>query len=290
MSYIVQVQDDFIKLLCQEKGLSSERIFNETNEVLNLKDHPNNSYLKLESQSSSILCWRQNDYLYQFRPLSLSKGQLKARNLEQEFLLDALMRPETKMLTVIGEAGTGKTLLTVAAAIEMVFTRNLYERLVITKPRTQVTDGEQSMGEVPGNMNEKMAPQMLSYEAAMRKVAGSNWKTFFDLAIEKETLMIVPLEHMRGINFDNALVVCDEAQNVGLGQYKTLVTRMEDTSKLICMGDVRQVDRDHPGVPSLLSVANHRFYKESEITSFIELLEVERGPLVDLMIRICNDK
>lgn len=287
-SYVVYVPPTLTDMLFTETSLRCGEVLELTSGAFDPRSHGNNQYFCLKSDTTQVLAYRQNDYLYKFLPPNV--GAIKPQNLEQRFLTHALLEDSIKMLSIVGEAGTGKTLLTIAAALEMVYVQRRYERLILTKPRTQVTDGDEPMGEIPGSVLEKMAPQLASYESAMRKAWGSKWADMFQQLMNKGVIQVMPLEHMRGVNFDNAIVVCDEAQNVGFNQYKTLVTRMESSSKLICMGDVRQVDRNHMGPIPLLEIADHRFYKNSELTAHIELLEVERGPLVDLMIRIANNR
>lgn len=287
-NYLIETPTVLTDMLFANASLTCSEVADLTEDSFDPRRYSNNQYFSIQSQTGSMLAWRNNEYLYHINSRNL--GDIKPQNLEQKFLSHALTQEDIKMVTVVGEAGTGKTLMTIAAALEMVYTQKRYERLVLTKPRTQVTDGDEPMGELPGDMLEKMAPQMASYESAMRKAWGSNWQYMFEQMLANDTVQIMPLEHMRGVNFDNAIVICDEAQNVGFKQYKTLVTRMDDSSKLICMGDVRQVDRTHVSDVPIMGIAHHEFYNQSELTAYIELTDVERGPLVDLMIRISNDR
>lgn len=287
-NYVVKTPTTLTDMLFAEESLTCGEVLELTNGAFDPRNHGNNQYFCLKSETAQMLAWRRNDYIHHFNAPNV--GAIRPQNLEQKFLAHALLEDDIKMVTVVGEAGTGKTLMTIAAALEMVYTQGRYERLVLTKPRTQVTDGDEPMGELPGDVLEKMAPQMASYESAMRKAWGANWAHMFEQMLAKDIIQIMPLEHMRGVNFDNSIVICDEAQNVGFKQYKTLVTRMDESSKLICMGDVRQVDRTHESDVPIMGIAHHKFYAHSELTAYIELLEVERGPLVDLMIKIANDR
>lgn len=290
MNTLDGVSFSIVQNLYKSGALNNKEVQKLSDGEIDLYDFYDNEYVTLVSGDTSIQTWVHGDYIYKLDS-NISLQGISPRNPEQVFLAHALMEESIKMVTVTGEAGTGKTLLTLAAAIELMNPRSgepQFERIVFTKPRTQVTDGEEPMGELPGDVLEKMAPQMASYESSLRKILGSQWKTWFEMGLQKEKIMIMPLEHMRGVNFENSIVICDEAQNVGIKQYKTLVTRMDASSKLICMGDVRQTDRDHDYDNPLLEVARHVFYEESSLTAFIELKEVERGPLVDLMIKISN--
>lgn len=224
---------------------------------------------------------------------SVPIGNLTPRNAEQTALVDALLDDSIKMLTLTGPAGTGKTILTLAAAVKKIQDKTgPYKYLILSKPRAQVTDGFEEMGEVPGDMLEKMSPQLLSYEAAMRKVWGDKSAQYWDMLIEKGIIKVIPLEHMRGIDFDKSIVVVDEAQNMGPNQYKTLTTRVNESSRLICLGDTQQTDRNilnSKRETPMESVAYNRFYKDSPLTAHIELIRVERSPLTSLMVKIFND-
>lgn len=276
-----------------DKLYSKQRVnFSDLEEVIpNMPYLPNNGYACLRdySGSQSTLVVVKDGELHPFQSRDL--GAITPKNLEQKFLAHSLYDPEISMVTVTGPAGSGKTLLTLAAAFQQFFVLKDYKRLVLTKPRTQVTDDDEPMGEIPGDIIEKMGPQMLSYESAMRKVLGPQWNIFWEKELMAGRIQIIPLEHMRGIDLSDSFVICDEAQNAGKSQYKTLTTRMNASSKLICLGDIQQIDKktNFESVP-LLAAAQHGLYMDSPLTSYINLTQVERGPLVDLMVKIFDNR
>lgn len=247
----------------------------------------NNSYIVFTHLKNQIIKRKTSSHLITVH--NNFPGDISPINTEQKFLADALFDDSIKMLTVTGEAGTGKTLVTMSAALHQIFNERKYSKLILTKPRTQVLDGDEPIGELPGNILEKMAPQLLSYESAINKLWGNQWKQRFNLALQHGQIQVIPLEFMRGCSFDDAIVICDEAQNVGYSQYKMLVTRLNANSKLICMGDTCQTDKNHTYDIPLLRVASTDLYKQSSITSYVNLMEVERGPLVELMIKISHE-
>lgn len=246
----------------------------------------NNWYCSLACGSQSVLAVLKDGVLMRLEP---SRYDLKPKNREQEFLSSALFDRDISMVTIVGGAGTGKTLVTIAAAIQQTFVERKYAKIVITKPRTQITDGEDAMGEVPGDMVEKMGPQMLSYESAVAKALSKQGVDMWRHMIEKGTVQIIPLEMMRGVDFSGCFVICDESQNVGTNQFAALATRINADSKLVVMGDIEQVDRAHYDDVPMMRFAKHAMYMESPLTSFVELTEVERGPLTKLMVDIHRD-
>ena len=282
---IIEVPSGIINQLYEGEHIDFN-VFKELNIDMSL--YPNNGYLCLRNGTSqSALAHLKNETVRIVRSRAIK--DIKPLNLEQKYLAHSLLDTDIQMVTVIGPAGSGKTLLTLAAAIDQTFIQKKYKKIVLTKPRTQVTDDEDPMGEVPGSMIEKMSPQLLSYEAAMRKIWGPKFTTYWEQMINNGTIEVIPLEHMRGIDLSDSFVICDEAQNAGSRQYKTLGTRMNASSKLVCLGDIEQVDRKHIQDIPLLKIGKHQFYTESDLTSFIELTQVERGPLVQLIVNIMKD-
>jgi predicted ribonuclease YlaK len=241
---------------------------------------------------SQIVLYRADSIVAVPSPSGTIGKSVKVRpaNLEQEIALLSLRNPDIACNVITGNAGSGKTLLTMAFAVDSVFTNKVYDTLVLTKPRTQVhDDDDEAMGEVPGGIFEKMSPQMISYNIALNKILGNNSATFIQTLIDKGVIQIIPLEHMRGVDFSNALVICDEAQNLGRRQLETLSTRIGKNSKLVLMGDTKQDDkasRRLQGENSLISMVNHPLYLQSPYTSWVNLRKVMRHPLVDLMIEI----
>ena len=270
-------------------GLVSEFILEKKYNV-NVEDFPYNFYGNLSNaqKNKSILFVFKDD-------LELLRDTrypiFRPNNREQRFLANALYDPTIELLTVTGPAGTGKTYCVLAAAIDLVMNQKKYERIILTKPRTQVTDdADHEMGEVPGNILEKMAPQMISYMSSIRSILGGNTKDYLQTAIDKGQIEILPLEHLRGADLANAFIICDEAQNMGFKQYKMLTTRPGKNAKLVLMGDCSQQDKDTDGIVPMLHYSQNYAYLESPLTANIELVKVERSELVKLMIEVTKDE
>lgn len=212
-------------------------------------------------------------------------------NLEQQYLLDALLRDSIKMLTVFGGAGSGKTYVTMSVCLYML-SKKRYSKIILTKSRAQASTGSAGrIGDVPGSLLDKMRPVLSSYERALSKIWGDKYLSFFEQKINSGEIEIIPLEYMRGEDFTNCLVICDEAQNVELHQFKTLITRLGEKSKLILLADTDQIDEkdNRKGqLPPVAQMVNLPLYSDSHLTSHIELIEIKRSELAALAIEIAK--
>jgi PhoH-like ATPase len=167
-----------------------------------------------------------------------------ARNEEQNFALNLLMDPEVHFVTLLGPAGTGKTLLTLAAGLEQVVERKDFDEIIFT--RATVPMGE-DIGFLPGTEEEKMMPWMGALDDNLDFLLGSSkaetaWhaKTTKDLI--RERIKIKSMSFMRGRTFARKFLIIDEAQNLTPKQMKSLITRAGMGTKVVCMGNLAQVD------------------------------------------------
>lgn len=191
--------------------------------------------------------------------------EIQARNLEQLFLLDALLNPAIHLVTVAGRAGTGKTLLTMAAALQLIGAKN-YTGVCITKPNEPI--GREN-GFLPGTIEEKMRPWLQPYADALnflhrrgapqnkrqsdRKAQTknadpkekSNTRRPYDILTEAGIVEITALEHIRGRSIPNRIFVVDESQNTRPAMTKTITSRIAEGSKLIYLGDLEQIDNPY---------------------------------------------
>jgi PhoH-like ATPase len=180
------------------------------------------------------------------RDYSLPKNQvwgIQARNLEQSFALNLLMDPDIDFVSLQGPAGTGKTLLTLAAALEQTIEQQLYKEIVMT--RVTVPVGE-DIGFLPGTEEEKMTPWMGALMDNLEVLAPTNdtdqWGQVATHDVLRRWIKIRSLNFMRGRTFLNKFVIIDEAQNLTPKQMKTLITRAGPGTKVVCMGNVAQID------------------------------------------------
>lgn len=163
------------------------------------------------------------------------------KNMEQQFALDALLNDEIKLVTLVGKAGTGKTLMAIAAGLEMTITEEKYSRLLVSRP---VQPMGRDLGFLPGDVNEKLAPWMQPIFDNMDFLFGQqrgNNSSYEDL-INHGLLHIEPLTYIRGRSIPGQYLIVDEAQNLSPHEVKTIVTRAGEGTKIVLTGDCHQID------------------------------------------------
>lgn len=203
-----------------------------------------------------------------------------ARNREQNFALNLLLDPEIDFVTLQGTAGTGKTLMTIAAGLSQVLDQRLYTEIIMT--RVTIPVGE-DIGFLPGTEEEKMTPWMGALMDNIEVLHGSQEGGTFGRAATddflKNKIKIRSLNFMRGRTFLNRFIIIDEAQNLTPKQIKTLVTRAGPGSKIICLGDIKQIDTPYLSeTTSGLTFAVDRF-KRWEHSAHMTLTKGERSRL-----------
>lgn len=208
---------------------------------------------------------------------------ISAKNREQNFALNALLDPEVDFVTLLGTAGTGKTLLALAAGLMQTLERKGYHEIVMT--RETVSVGE-DIGFLPGSEEEKMAPWMGALmdnlEMLNRQGEQSNqWEQGATHNLIMNRIKIRSLNFMRGRTFLNRYVIIDEAQNLTPKQMKTLITRAGPGTKIICIGNLTQIDTPYltPTTSGLTYVVDH--FKHWAHSAHITLRRGERSRLAD---------
>jgi PhoH-like ATPase len=169
---------------------------------------------------------------------------ITARNREQGFALDLLMNPEIDFVTLLGQAGTGKTLLTLAAGLSQVLDDQRYAEIIMT--RVTVPVGE-DIGFLPGTEEEKMTPWMGALEDNLEVLNQSDdeageWGRAATRDLIRSRIKVKSLNFMRGRTFLNKFLIIDEAQNLTPKQMKTLITRAGPGTKVVCLGNIAQID------------------------------------------------
>jgi PhoH-like ATPase len=167
-----------------------------------------------------------------------------ARNREQNFALNLLMNPDIDFVTLLGQAGTGKTLLALAAALAQTFEHKRYQEIIVT--RATVPVGE-DIGYLPGTEEEKMQPWMGALEDNLEVLtqgngSGGEWGRAAATDLIRSRIKVKALSFMRGRTFMNKWLIIDEAQNLTPKQMKTLVTRAGPGTKVVCLGNIAQID------------------------------------------------
>ena len=168
---------------------------------------------------------------------------VSARNLEQNFALNLLMDPDIDFVTLIGTAGTGKTLLALAAGLAQTLDDKRYREIVMTRVTVPVGD---DIGFLPGTEEEKMTPWMGALMDNLEVLAdpetGGDWARAATNDLLQSRIKVRSLNFMRGRTFLNRYVILDEAQNLTRHQMKTLITRAGPGTKMVCLGNVAQID------------------------------------------------
>ncbi len=251
--------------------------------------------------------WHPNQYLYlpgdeeaEFRVAKVEGGKatlqivddyrnsqhavwgIMARNREQNFALNALMDPEIDFVTLLGTAGTGKTLLALAAGLAQTMDAQRYREIIMT--RATVSVGE-DIGFLPGTEEEKMTPWMGALtdnlEVLTHNQEGGSWGRQATNDLLASRIKIRALNFMRGRTFLNRWLILDEAQNLTPKQMKTLITRAGPGTKIVCLGNVEQIDTPYlTETTSGLTYAVDRF-KSWGHSAHITLRRGERSRLAD---------
>ena len=207
---------------------------------------------------------------------------IKARNREQNFALNLLMDPEIDFVTLLGIAGTGKTLLTLAAGLAQTMDEKIYNQIIVTRATVSIGD---EIGYLPGTEEEKMTPWMVALtdniEVLTQTDEGGEWGRAATNDLLANRIKVRSMSFMRGRTFLNRYVIIDEAQNITPKQMKALLTRAGSGTKMICLGNVAQIDTPYlTETTSGLTFAVDRF-KQWAHSGHITLQRGERSRLAD---------
>ncbi len=207
---------------------------------------------------------------------------ISARNKEQNYALNLLMDPEVDFVSLVGQAGTGKTLLALAAGLNQVMDEKIYQEIIMT--RATISVGE-DIGFLPGTEEEKMAPWMGALmdnlEVLTHNDDAGEWGKQATNDLLASRIKIRSMNFMRGRTFLNRYIILDEAQNLTSKQMKTLITRAGPGSKIICLGNIAQIDTPYlTETTSGLTFVVDRFRKW-EHSGHITLRRGERSRLAD---------
>ncbi|MFT3758504.1 PhoH family protein [Thauera sp.] len=241
-------------------------------------DNPLQAWVK-ERDGGKVLLETLVDYSHQKNNV----WGITARNREQNFALNLLMNPDIDFVTLLGQAGTGKTLLTLAAGLTQVLETKRYSEIIMT--RVTVSVGE-DIGFLPGTEEEKMAPWMGALEDNLDVLNGTageggDWGRAATRDLIRSRIKIKSLNFMRGRTFLNKFLIIDEAQNLTPKQMKTLITRAGPGTKVVCMGNIAQIDTPYltEGSSGLTFVVDR--FKGWAHSGHITLQRGERSRLAD---------
>ncbi|MEE8108072.1 MAG: PhoH family protein, partial [Gammaproteobacteria bacterium] len=207
---------------------------------------------------------------------------ITARNREQNYALNLLMNPKVDFVTILGAAGTGKTLLTLAAGLAQTLEQNLFREIIMT--RVTVPLGE-DIGFLPGTEEEKMEPWMGALMDNLEVLTGSgeggDWGRAATQDLIRNRIKIRSMNFMRGRTFLNRFIIIDEAQNLTSKQMKALITRAGPGTKLVCLGNLSQIDTPYlTETTSGLTYVVTRF-RDWGHSGHVTLMRGERSRLAD---------
>ena len=211
---------------------------------------------------------------------------IKPRNREQHFALDALLDDRVRLVTLMGKAGTGKTLVAMAAGLKRVVNDREFRRLVVARPT--ISMGKE-LGFLPGSLEEKLAPWMQPIHDALEMLSdlnmGHDHRRAADL-MRSGSIVVEALSYIRGRSIANQFMIIDESQNLTPLEAKTIVTRVGHGTKIVFTGDPYQID--NPYVDSSSNGFNYIIsrFRDQAIAAHIELQKGERSELAELAANI----
>jgi len=212
------------------------------------------------------------------RLMSKHAWGIHPKNIYQGMAMDALLDPTIDLVILTGPAGCGKTLLALASALEQVIERGLYDKVIVTRSTPEIAE---SIGFLPGTEEEKMAPWLAAITDSLEVLhkQDENMEGSLDYITEKANIQFKSVNFMRGRSIQNSFVLLDECQNLTASQLKTIITRCGEGTKLICSGNLAQIDSNYlTALTSGLTYIVERF-KDFPGSSTINLNGVVRSRL-----------
>lgn len=250
--------------------------------VLGAKKRKSNGYYILKNNKNSVLTFYNSEENILERVDKQLAYNIKPKNAEQTFALHAITNPKIKLVSIQGVAGTGKTLLALAGALEQ---RREYKQIFLARPIVPLSNKD--IGYLPGDIKSKLNPYMeplwdnLKFIQNQYKETDKEFQKITEL-VNQEKLVIQPLAYIRGRSLSNIFFIVDEAQNLTPHEIKTIISRAGENTKIIFTGDVFQID-----TPYLDSQSNGLSYlidraKDHPLYAHVKLEKGERSELANL--------
>ncbi len=276
-----QVEDfdqDSIDKLYKEHSVSIDEIKKANKDFI---PNSNHFYILKGSKSSTLACYNPFDETLDQLEKKSYCG-IKPKNAEQTFALHAIANPDIKLVTLSGVAGTGKTLLALAGALDQ---RRDFKQIYLARPIVPLSNRD--IGYLPGDMKAKVDPYMqplwdnLKFIKNQYKETDKEYKQI-DEMVASEKLLVTPLAYIRGRSLSNVIFIVDEAQNLTPHEVKTIITRAGENAKFIFTGDIHQID-----TPYLDEQSNGLSYlidkiKGNKLFAHVTLEKGERSELANL--------
>ena len=278
----VLIDDEFI-----ERFYDGEEMVLEESMVKE-KLYPNQFLLLISSSNpkKSAIC-RFFDHKKSLKPINVKEYSkswgVVPRNKEQTFAYDLLFDDDVPLVSLIGRAGSGKTLMAIAAGLEQTvgFAERKYKKIVVSRP---VQPMGKDIGFLPGTMEEKMLPWLMPIHDNLEFILGNKnqIKSYF----EKGQIEVEAITYIRGRSISNAFIIIDEAQNLTAHEVKTIITRVGENTKIILTGDIEQIDNIYTNETSNgLTYAIEKF-KHAELAGHITFKKGERSKIATLASKV----
>ena len=276
----ILVDDELI-----DRFYSDELIYTDSLDIKEILN-PNQFIMLISSQNQNktALC-RYREKNFPLRKVIKQKNShgLVPRNKEQSFAFDLLFDINTPLVTLVGSAGTGKTLCALSAGLEQVVGQEShYTRLIVSRP---VQPMGKDIGFLPGTMEEKMAPWLTPIQDNLQFLLGND-KIMLQEYLDRGTIEIEALTFIRGRSISNAFIIIDEAQNLTKHELKTIITRVGEGSKIILTGDIQQIDNAYITETSNGLVHAVESFKKSDLAGHISFVKGERSTLATMAAKI----
>jgi len=272
---VVEKVDD---MLIQKLYNSEEKL---TAKELKLKPYANQYYILKGNKSSALAHYDKATDLLD-RVEKVRAYGIEPRNAEQTFALDALLRPDIQLVAITGKAGTGKTLLALAAALQQ---EELFDQILLARPIVALSNKD--IGFLPGDVDEKIGPYMqplFDNLGVIKNRFKPTSKDYMHIDEMQRTnkLLITPLAYIRGRSLSNVFFIVDEAQNLTPHEIKTIITRAGEGTKFIFTGDIHQIDHPYLDMKSNgLTYLSDKMHGQ-EVFAHINLVKGERSYLAEL--------
>jgi PhoH-like ATPase len=255
-----------------------------------IKASPNQFVMLISnSNEKKTALVRFTSYSSPLRKISNFKGGvwgLKPRNKEQSFALDLLMDPSIPVVSLIGKAGSGKTLLALASALQQTFgstaNERVYNKVVVTKPVEPVG---KDIGFLPGTMEEKMLPWLAPIQDNLQFLFGNDRMTL-DMHVDEGRIEVEAMTYIRGRSISNAFIIIDEVQNMNRHEIKTVLTRVGEGTKIVLTGDIEQIDNVYVDATNNGLTYVVEKLKAEDVSGHITLLKGERSKVASVAAKL----
>tara|TARA_R100000152_G_C6777569_1_gene207520 strand:+ start:1068 stop:2405 length:1338 start_codon:yes stop_codon:yes gene_type:complete len=284
----IVVDDELIEQFYADEEVFFDELFQQERKI---KLYPNQFLILISSSNPKKSALAR--FVLDEKPIEKIRDDYKnltmgifPRNKEQKFSYDLLFDDSIKFVSLIGKAGSGKTLMAIAAGMEQTLSlnnkNNIYRKIVVSRP---VQPLGKDIGFLPGTMHEKMMPWLMPIQDNMETILGKD-NVYLAEYVERGKIQIEALTYIRGRSINNAFIVIDEAQNLTAHEVKTILTRVGENTKIVLTGDIEQIDNIYTNETSNgLTYAVEKF-KSHDISGHITFLKGERSRLATISSKI----